>query len=372
MPLQKNTDCLTGLRFFAALSIVFWHSQGGFFFPYYAFRPFQLDGAVQLFFALSGFVLTVSRNETKSYIEFMVGRTARIWPTHLAAFIFLIAVFYKVDSPHWVIDHPRDAGLFIFLLQGWVPNTNIIFNFNGPAWSLSVEMFFYVMFPLCIALLRRNPISRSLLFFAATWATVFIVGRQYPMLNEVWLGYVNPLTNLCVFSMGVAAGLVWRDATPASTSRATATVFEVAAISAMLLANSGFSAPYQVDHPSAIGWFMLTTAAAPTYVLVIFVLARYQGLVGFLLSRRPIMLLGQASFALYLFHQILLKVYGQYRSSFEPLGHWPAFALFIATSLGIAFAAHFWIELPVYRFVTKHARAVRLRVANRSAGLTQR
>jgi len=50
---------LTGLRFFAAAAIVAWHSQTGYFLPPNAFRPFLLDGGVQLFFVLSGFVLRV-------------------------------------------------------------------------------------------------------------------------------------------------------------------------------------------------------------------------------------------------------------------------------------------------------------------------
>ncbi|MDQ7978073.1 acyltransferase [Paraburkholderia sp. SARCC-3016] len=371
MPLKKSIDCLTGMRFFAALCIVFWHSQGGFFFRNYAFRPFQLDGAVQLFFALSGFVLTISRNDEKGYAEFMGGRIARIWPTHLVAFAFLICVFYSVDSPHWVIDHPLDSGLFVFLLQAWVPKTEVIFGFNGPAWSLSVELFFYAVFPVCVILLRRNPVLRSAALFASTLIAILLIGRWFPNVNAVWLGYANPLTNLCVFAMGISAGLLWRDAPPAGTSLTRATALEVGAISIALLANSAFSAPYQVDHPTAIGWFMLTTAAAPTYVLVIYVLARYRGIISLILSRKPIVLLGQASFALYLFHQILLKMYWQYRDFFGVLGHWPSFALFLLSSLGLAFAAHFGVEVPTYRIVTSWLRAKRPVVEGGKVRLTR-
>jgi peptidoglycan/LPS O-acetylase OafA/YrhL len=71
---------LTGLRFFAAMAIVLWHSQTGFFKPG-AFDPFCLTGAVPLFFGLSGFVLTINAGKYRSWADFFVARIARIGRT---------------------------------------------------------------------------------------------------------------------------------------------------------------------------------------------------------------------------------------------------------------------------------------------------
>src|ERR1700723_3432182 len=76
----KNIPALTGLRLFAAMAIVLTHSQTGYFFQMGAFAPFDLDGAVPVFFVLSGFILTLGANKYKSWSDFFVARFARIWP----------------------------------------------------------------------------------------------------------------------------------------------------------------------------------------------------------------------------------------------------------------------------------------------------
>lgn len=69
---SNRVDALTGLRFFAAAAIVLTHSQTGYFFQPGTFAPFDLSGAVPLFFVLSGFVLTVNSAKYASHADFLV------------------------------------------------------------------------------------------------------------------------------------------------------------------------------------------------------------------------------------------------------------------------------------------------------------
>ena len=141
---------LTGLRLFAALAILLWHSQTGYFFRLGAFRPFFLAGAVPLFFVLSGFVLTIGIEKYRSWLDFFVARIARIWPAHLAALAFFIAVLFPFSID--LIQQPggmRRLILNIFLLQDWSPNQATFWSYNAPSWSVSCEMFLYGLPIMC-------------------------------------------------------------------------------------------------------------------------------------------------------------------------------------------------------------------------------
>jgi peptidoglycan/LPS O-acetylase OafA/YrhL len=39
----------------------------------------------------------------------------------------------------------------LLLAQAWVPDPNVFLSVNGPSWSLSCELMFYLLFPLLFA-----------------------------------------------------------------------------------------------------------------------------------------------------------------------------------------------------------------------------
>ncbi|MDE5446976.1 acyltransferase family protein [Bradyrhizobium sp. CSA207] len=109
---------------------------------------------VDMFFILSGFVISYSYPSTstgiRSYVRFLVRRIARIYPLHvltLLAFLALACVGISGPTSH--------AGLpdFIynaFLVQAWGVTDHL--SFNSPAWSISAELFCYLLFPLLMLL----------------------------------------------------------------------------------------------------------------------------------------------------------------------------------------------------------------------------
>ena len=130
--------------------------------------------AVMAFFVLSGYLvggsaLNASRKHVFSWSQYLFQRLTRLWVVLIPA-LFLCAVFdacgmYLLKSPLYLIAGPHGGlpvsghftlGAFLgsaLFLQGIVTSS---FGSNGPLWSLSYEFWYYIFFPLLIAVLSRS------------------------------------------------------------------------------------------------------------------------------------------------------------------------------------------------------------------------
>ena len=134
---------LTFTRFLAALSILIFHYGQGieiFYNQYTTFIFEQANVGVSYFFILSGFVMIIAYGNKEKIIfwDFLKNRLARIYPIYfLAIILILISKLLKENT--------SDLILNLLMIQSWVPSKALTVNF--PGWSLSVELFFYALFP---------------------------------------------------------------------------------------------------------------------------------------------------------------------------------------------------------------------------------
>lgn len=147
---------LTSVRFFAAMYVVLFHDrlQDTLTGVPVAARFIESGyTAVTLFFVLSGFILAYNYPAVKSRKSFWIARFARVYPVYLLATVLMFAV--QVMDPYLRQDGSLYAGtlLVLGLVQAWWPRFH--FLLNEPAWTLSVEAFFYAAFPFLI-----GPVSR--------------------------------------------------------------------------------------------------------------------------------------------------------------------------------------------------------------------
>ncbi|MEJ2793941.1 acyltransferase [Iodobacter sp. LRB] len=169
--MQKNNKLLglEVLRFIAAFSVLIWHyqhfssmtSSSSIFIinrqPFYGLLSFLYNYgfyAVQIFWGLSGYIffwkyrdLLTGKKITGKM--FFILRFARIYPLHFATliFVFILQLIYFMKSGEYFIYKNNDS--FHFILQ-LVMASNWGFesgsSFNGPIWSVSVEVFVYFVF----------------------------------------------------------------------------------------------------------------------------------------------------------------------------------------------------------------------------------
>jgi peptidoglycan/LPS O-acetylase OafA/YrhL len=191
----KRLHSLDALRGLAALSVVVWHWQHFFAIdggwpnnwnpadqPFYGvLKPLYEQGwvAVDLFFALSGFIFfwlygEAIRERRIAAVNFAVLRFSRLYPLHFATLIgvsFLQTVFAR-DSGSFFIYTANDLRHFLLNLafvQQWAPPSSDL-SFNGPSWSVSVEVLLYaVFFMFC----RTGLGSRQALALVALGVAIF-------------------------------------------------------------------------------------------------------------------------------------------------------------------------------------------------------
>ena len=156
----KNQEirALTGIRGLAALFVVLYHLK-----LYELMRgpaaTFMTHGylSVDLFFALSGFVMAMTYKHLfasgfrlRSYLLFLGRRIARIYPLYLlvTCFFMAILVFNWAHPPKPETVSPFSAIANILMVQGW----GLARSYLGPGWSISTEWAVYLLFPLLTAL----------------------------------------------------------------------------------------------------------------------------------------------------------------------------------------------------------------------------
>ncbi|GAA4703492.1 hypothetical protein Prum_021140 [Phytohabitans rumicis] len=109
------------------------------------------EAALSLFFMLSGFVLAWSARPGDRAGRFYRRRLVKIYPNHVvvgAVCLVLLVVTGGVATAGTVLPS-------LFLVQAWVPSVPVLSGINGPSWSLSCELLFYLLFPVLLRLVGR-------------------------------------------------------------------------------------------------------------------------------------------------------------------------------------------------------------------------
>lgn len=184
---RKEICSLTIFRGVAALLVVLYHIKDrlSIYLPEYAHEIVSRGYlAVDFFFILSGFVLALSYgdffsdkgNENRFFI-FVVKRIARLYPLHL----FVLACYLLIPILRLITGREASSSQFdfnlllanIFLVQNWGWTERL--SWNIPAWSISTEMFAYMLFPLLLSLLRIFRNQFLLLPFSVCYLAILSV-----------------------------------------------------------------------------------------------------------------------------------------------------------------------------------------------------
>jgi peptidoglycan/LPS O-acetylase OafA/YrhL len=351
---KSNLPSLTSLRFFAAAAIFALHSAQIPGFPTSNFGGFVLNHGVSFFYVLSGFILHYNyRDRPTGWGRFMWLRFARIWPLHVVGLAVALALRWS-DLISWTHAYltPYSVAAVVFLMQAWSPHNTTYFAINGVSWSISAEMFFYACFlPLSIAFVRRPlwAIAGAVLFHVLYLVVTWHEPSMRPFADALYS--VNPAFRILEFVIGIAACEVWTRSRTVKLGNGAATAIEVSAIVAVLIADrltgSVASMLKPLDTPVQATAYVMWVD--PFFAALLCVFASNRGMVSKAMGWRPLMVLGEISFALYLLHQPIQWFVG---AKLAALGSVGMLLVSIAATLAAAAAAHYWIEKPVYKLAS--------------------
>ncbi|MDT0190352.1 acyltransferase family protein [Rothia terrae] len=339
--LKKQLNLLTVLRGPAALLVFAFHILHNT--QWTTWVPLASMGytGVSLFFVLSGFVLTWSYNPARSYKEFLVRRIARIYPLHLL--MFCVAVLVPVTAYEFEL-LPALANLF--LLQSWVPAWNYIFSMNAVSWSLSNELFFYVLTPVFLLWLSRPSLHKYLKYamMIGLWGCITLVAAliaRHSNFADVVV-YSNPAARLGEFILGMmSAKLTMR---LCRTPRKALTGFY--ALSSVVL----FLAVLLILSRLALQQTISSIVVGPFAAFMIMALAVHETSSKKAYDTqiwRILVFAGEASFAFYLIHELVIINFAAIlgREHTRVAGSLLALGTLVISAV-LAVCAHQYIERP--------------------------
>ncbi len=202
-PLRHQNLPLTAIRGFAALWVVGHHLQFelayiGYPFAGWLFRPGYV--AVDIFFVLSGFVITaVHRDLTSGGIrDFFLRRIFRLYPLHLFVLALILGLWLWSEArygAHNPTERLADLPIVVLLLQPYLIHG---LTWNTVSWSIGVELLCYALFPLVIGRLRR------LEFVGSALILLLMAALERHVHSEMIWGWPAIARGLAGFGLGMA------------------------------------------------------------------------------------------------------------------------------------------------------------------------
>lgn len=359
---------LTGVRFVAAAWVMLYHFQpalaaSGVLIPVlHEFLRFGSVG-VDLFFALSGFILThtyLSRLGAQATwsgsLNFWWLRLARVYPVYfvmlnVAGLAALAEMVVKGEDRRDWMTVPSYLKQ-VLMIQEWGPDPSRGWNF--PAWSLSMEWLAYLFFPLLVLLLWRlrdrlnAPALAGLAFLSLTpLLYIGLVRDDDPFLTQGWASTIRIATEFTAGSLTYLAVRKWQD--HSSARRVAGTLAWTIPIAILVIA-------VVMGNIGALQWEGLPDEAPRGYVVIIPLLVLWLGSLALsdgrpsrFLSTHTLVLGGFISYSLYLVHIVW---FGLWRAGMDTVGisDGPVYLLatlvLIASTVGWGYLLWHWIEEP--------------------------
>lgn len=409
--MAKPIPALTGVRFIAAFFVILAHGT-------YAVARFEGDPRIfvelrnfsalgmTIFFVLSGFVIhyTYSRSlfQEGGLRNFFVARLARLYPLYILLFVMELSLdTYRGRLSADLTTLP----FYLSLTQSWwygiYNDASLIYQYGVAAqvaWSISTETWFYLVYPAilwiaCRLTTRTHIFVGLMITIAAAFVVVASIAFGHETISKFatgafgeiaggsaagrsqdsffrWLLYFAPYTRIFEFMMGCIFAQLYLLRAERASEENSSIVGPWLTMLAILLIAATHVVIFMPDYlPFRVRrefyFFHMNFGFAPACGLLIYCLAAYRTQIARFVSSRPIVLLGEASYSIYLLHMLFFA--SSWKKVVAPTGTniLKREALFLAVTLGICAASlvtYRLIEVPARRYIRDRLAFSRRRV----------
>jgi peptidoglycan/LPS O-acetylase OafA/YrhL len=334
-PMRKKIPQLDAVRGIAIL-VVLVHNLNGFSSPPLSLITKYGWMGVDLFFVLSGFLITGILLDSKSsenyFRNFYARRCLRIWPLYycVLALMFVVvplalpqdaAELFRRSSPWW--SYP------FFLQNFFVAAPALAVGPLGVSWSLAVEELFYLVWPFFVRFLSMGRLQ-----LLAWTVLLFSPGLRLFLLTRHWIIYSNPFCRLDGMMAGALLAILVRKSgfAPGRIVKLTWIVFLSAVPLAITTAMFGLQ------------WLAFSMAVLASASFVYLALFESNTWFRALLTNRFLMFSGTISYGLYLLHKMPDDVFKllHWKEAHPVAGFWVA----VVISYLLAIASWNFLEKP--------------------------
>jgi len=311
---------LQAVRALAAIAVVVFHFG---LLPATKLRFGVGAAGVDLFFVLSGFI--IAHSSARSARHFLAHRLIRVLPAYwiatVIAALFTLQALTGAEALDWLVQS-------LFYLPG--PGGRPALIFVG--WTLIYELVFYILY---WAALRCGPERAPLVALPL----LLILGLAHlPAAPGPW-----PL--LLEFAIGIGIFLL-TERTGALRAVSGRAGLALAALGLALLPAMPLLTSDDPDAYQSIARVLCSGLPAGAIILGL-VAAERRGLA---IRSNAVLLLGAASYAIYLLHPITVGQLLQLPPAAPPR-NWLYCLAAVAVTVGLAVAFHLWVEAPLLRWM---------------------
>ena len=308
---------------------------------------------VQLFFALSGFLITSGLLDTRGsahyFRNFYAKRALRILPLYYSVLLVLLVLVPLLWRPPPPYSSEHQTPLWLFT-SNWTQSVPYGF---AHFWSLAVEEQYYLIWPLVVVGLAARRLLPACLWITAG-ALLLRCGLAAAGAST-WTLYSNTACRMDALALGGAGACLVRIPQLAETLRARLPLLAAAALG-IFVVGLPLTQLYNRDSPTGAtyGYTLLafSCAAFVTWTALLEGRALAGFGVGSLLSCAPLRACGRYSYGMYVFHNLLHKLLGEpwLTRTFGKLPPLPVVFLYAAGVLLVTYALAFCS----YHLLEKH------------------
>ncbi|MFJ7951628.1 acyltransferase family protein [Lysinibacillus sp. NPDC096418] len=356
IPEKRYRTEIEGLRTIATILIAIYHIWLG-----------KVSGGVDVFFVLSGFLITMSliskieRTGKIHFGEYLLGLAKRLFPLALTVIIFIAGLsIFLLPRVQWeqIISHMFASTLFF---ENWrlsldavdyLAQDNVASPFQH-FWSMSVQGQFYILWPCLIFLayilarkVLKSPVRKTLL---VVLLIVFILSLSYSIyitnLNQPW-AYFDLLARIWEFSLGGIFAILL----PYLSLNKWLSTF-IGWIGLLIVCFTGVIIPVSDLFPGYIA--LLPIGGALLLILSAESSTRFG--VDKILGAKPFLFFGRYTYGFYLWHWPLLIFYKVYMdTSTVSIEH--GLLILLATFI-LSYVSTQFIETPIHKIDVRQSKS---------------
>jgi peptidoglycan/LPS O-acetylase OafA/YrhL len=344
---RRDLQSLQILRAVAILAVLLVHlamlTAHALWLPGYLFIPTFFEASVDLFFVISGFIMVYASaklfGRPHASISFFAMRVVRIVPLYWAVTGLVLVALLRGQTGLAALDLSWPAIGASFLFVPYARPSGLTWPLLQVGWTLNYEMYFYSVFAVALVLPRRLAIAAISFLFAALVA-IRLTGDAWP----AWFEFLSrPIVfDFCygmIIALAFAHGYRLRP---------------VFAVGLIVAACAGLAATGAMD----VGNWRTVVWGLPVAAILAAALT-FEEKAGTGLLGRAFVLIGNASYSLYLVHlPVMLTASRLLPRLIDPVTWpWLSVALLGALPIAAALVSYFLFERPITHWLQARVRA---------------